>query len=76
MKTFCRKENKTIRKLNAYQEHKTYEKLCKITTAIDLNNILLRRGYCSPLNTLRGNYQKRKKCAVQDPCDSNSQGGH
>ena len=34
-------------------------------------------GYCSPLNILiKGNYQKRKKCAVQDQCDSNSQGGH
>ena len=34
------------------------------------------RSYCSPLNILRGNDQKRKKCAVQDPCDSNSRGRH
>ena len=33
-------------------------------------------GYCSPLNILMGNYQKRKKCAVQDLCNSNSLGGH
>ena len=25
---------------------------------------------------IKGNYQKRKKCAVHDLCDSNSQGGH
>ena len=33
-------------------------------------------GFLFTSEHIKGGYQKRKKFAVQDQCDSNSQGGH
>ena len=51
--------------------------LCSIQRKLDCWGMLFQLGYCSTLNIVKVNYQKRRTmCMVQSIGDSNSRGGH